>query len=69
MFKEVINYYKLVFGFVKEVGEKVVEGCVIGNFGCVFEGLGELDKVISYFKVFFSIVKEVGDKDMEGYVY
>lgn len=54
---------------MKEVGNKIVEGIVYGNFGVDYFCFGDVDKVIYNYEFFFKFKKEMGDRNGEVKVY
>lgn len=55
--------------FVKDIGDKYLEGSMYVNFGNVFYSLGDFEKLINYYNLYFRIVKEVGNKIGEVKLY
>jgi tetratricopeptide (TPR) repeat protein len=50
----------------KEIGDKRVEGNVIGNLGNVYRYLGQVEKAIEYYQNALVIAREIGDRRNEG---
>lgn len=57
-----------MFKIVKEINDRVGEGCVNGNLGISYYDWGYFEEVIKYYELECKIIEEVNDRVGEGCV-